>query len=70
MDAISKLTRRQKITYAAVALFVIVGWLQQKYVKYRVQKDYENHCAELAKNPKLMPCISPTPPDIPLPANG
>ncbi|MHC8297708.1 hypothetical protein [Pseudomonas sp. LB3P58] len=70
MDATFKLSRREKITYSLIAVFLIGGWLQQKYEKHRMQTDYENHCAEIAKNPNQMPCITPTPPDIPMPANG
>ncbi|MDU8491949.1 hypothetical protein RYA07_26910 [Pseudomonas syringae pv. actinidiae] len=63
-------TRRQKILYVGLALFVLVGWLQQKYAKHQAQADYEAHCAEIAKNPARTPCLTPTPPGIPLPAQG
>jgi len=53
-------------------VFCAVGWLQQQYVKANAQSAYEARCAEIARNPKhpASPCLSPTPPDIPLPARG
>lgn len=63
-------TRRQKYRYAALAVFVLVGWLQQKYVKYQAQADYEQHCRLIENDPRQTPCLSRTPPDFPLPARG
>ncbi|TPG86707.1 hypothetical protein EAH72_34585 [Pseudomonas caspiana] len=63
-------TRRQKILFVGLAIFLVAGWIQQKYAKQRAQADYESHCAAIAKDPARMPCVTPTPPDIPLPAQG
>lgn len=63
-------TRRQKILFVGLAIFLVAGWIQQKYAKQRAQADYENHCAVIAKDPARMPCVTPTPPDRPLPAQG
>jgi hypothetical protein len=63
-------SRRHKILFVGLAIFMVAGWIQQKYAKDRAQADYESLCAEIAKNPARMPCVTPTPPAIPLPAQG
>lgn len=57
---------------ALLVVFCAVGWAQQRYAKNEKQAAYEARCAEIAANPShpASPCISPTPPDIPLPARG
>ncbi|MBD8829012.1 hypothetical protein [Pseudomonas sp. CFBP 13602] len=66
----SKAVRKYKLKYVALVLFVLVGWLQQKYEKAADQEAYEAECREIAKNPMAIHCSTPTRPDIPLPPQG
>ncbi len=63
-------SRRHKILFVGLAIFLAAGWIQQKFAKERAQADYESHCAVIAKKPAQMPCVTPTPSAIPLPAQG
>lgn len=67
---ILKVVKKYKLKYWALALFVLVGWLQQKYEKAADQAAYEAECEQLANNPMAIPCSTPTRPSIPLPPQG
>lgn len=65
-----KFLSKRAFKCALLVLVVALGWAQQQYKKAADQAAYEAECRQKANSRVASQCISPTRPDIPLPAQG